>query len=64
MAPFFHGVNCHGHIAVSSDEYNGEGRLALDQLILQFKTRHAAHADVDDQTSDFACVVAAEECFG
>jgi len=60
---FFHGVDRHGHIAMSGDEHDGQGGFAFDQTVLQFQSGHAAHADVDDQAGHFARVVAAQEGF-
>src|SRR3990167_2557929 len=59
-----HGVHGHRHVAVAGDEDDGQGRLALQQAVLQFQAGHAAHADVHDQAGDFARVVARQEGFG
>jgi hypothetical protein len=61
---FLHGVDGHGHVAVAGDEDDGQGRLALDQAVLQLQAGHAAHADVHDQAGHFARVVARQEGFG
>ena len=59
--PFFHRVNRHGNVAVTGDENDRQGRFALHQAALQLKPCHATHADVDDQASHFAWIVAAQK---
>src|SRR5690606_24161562 len=54
----------HGHVAVSGDEHDGDGRVALDELFLQFQPAHARLADVDEQYADAVGVVALQELFG
>ena len=61
---FLHGVDGQRHVAVAGDEGDGQGRLALEQAVLQFQAAHAVHADVDDQAGDFARVVAGQEDLG
>ena len=61
---FFHGLYRHGHVAVRGDEDDGQGRLALDQLVLQLQTAHALHADVDKKAGNLVGVKTAQERFG
>lgn len=46
-----------GNIAVAGDKDDGQGRMALDQLVLQLQARHAMHANIGNQASDFAGIV-------
>ncbi len=49
---------------MAGDEGDGQGRAALDQLVLQLEAAHAVHADVGDQAGDLARVEAGEERLG
>ena len=60
----FHGLHGHGHVAMTRDEHDGQGRLAFDQPSLELHAVHATHANVRNQASDFARVVAAQEGLG
>jgi hypothetical protein len=60
----FHGVHRHGHIAVTGDEDDGQGRVRIDQAVLQLQAGHAIHADVHNQAGHFARVVATQKRLG
>ncbi|MCY1376831.1 hypothetical protein D9M69_643510 [compost metagenome] len=49
---------------MAGDDHDRQRRAPFDQPILQFEAGHAGHADIDDQTGDFARVVSGEKGFG
>ena len=64
QAPFFMVFTAMGTSPWPVMKTMGRGRIALEQAVLQVQARHAAHADINNQTGDFARVVARQKRLG